>query len=573
YTEMRQTLTGAAAGRLSNAARQVAGLLAASARQRLAQLQEVAEDPALRADVMAAASRLSQPADARLSRYLASTTQAVGVELWTGDGRPLAARGEAFGDVPVGIRRSLVEALDSGAGGGRFSALWRDGPAVAYAAVVAMKAGDGTAGFLVERRHLANQAPAVDLITGLIGADASVLVGNLDRSVWTDLAAPAQGPPAGVLPGAGLSAYTRSDGRRVLATATDVALTPWMVVVAIPEDIALASAHRLLIRATLFASVLALATGGVGWVLSRRVTKGLGQLTRAVAAVAAGADAPHVEWRGGDEVARLGHAFNTMSRRVETSRLQYEDLVHGLEARVEERTAELQATNRELEAFSYSVSHDLRAPLRAIAGFAQILDEDARGSLDAEAQQSLDVILRNARQMGLLIDDLLAFSRLGRQQVKQEPVDMQALASGVAEDVCRQELPRALTIRVGALPYTVGDHALLRQVFVNLLQNAAKFTRRQAAPVVEVGGRRDDDENVYTVRDNGVGFDMQYAGKLFGVFQRLHRVEDFEGTGVGLAIVQRVVVRHGGRVWAEGAVDAGATFHFALPRKDVPASC
>ena len=235
------------------------------------------------------------------------------------------------------------------------------------------------------------------------------------------------------------------------------------------------------------------------------------------------------------------------------------------------RTQEaLQTTNAELEAFSYSVSHDLRAPLRAIHGFARILLEDHHAKLDPEAQRLLGVVDQNTRRMGQLIDDLLAFSRLGRKELAAGPVNMEELAHAVADEVRRTDVERkgSLAIQIDPLPPAHGDRALLGQVMSNLLQNAAKFTRDRAEARVEVGSQRDGGQTVYFVKDNGAGFDARYADKLFGVFQRLHSTEQFDGTGVGLAIVKRIVQRHGGRVWAEGKVDHGATFYFTLPTEE-----
>jgi PAS domain S-box-containing protein len=224
----------------------------------------------------------------------------------------------------------------------------------------------------------------------------------------------------------------------------------------------------------------------------------------------------------------------------------------------------LRETNAELEAFSYSVSHDLRAPLRAIHGFARILLEDHGPNLDPEAKRVLGVIDENTRRMGQLIDDLLSFSRLGRKELENSRVDMADLVRTIAEDVRRTAGDRPLEIAVGPLPPARGDRDMLRQVITNLLDNASKFTRRRTPGRIDVGHRSEGQETVYFVKDNGAGFDPRYGGKLFGVFQRLHKAEEFEGTGVGLAIVQRIVLRHGGRVWAEGQLDQGATFFFTL---------
>ncbi len=234
--------------------------------------------------------------------------------------------------------------------------------------------------------------------------------------------------------------------------------------------------------------------------------------------------------------------------------------------KAEQAKALLEAVNKELEAFSYSVSHDLRAPLRAISGFAEAVTEDYAARLDAEGKRYLGLIQDNAHKMGQLIDDLLAFSRLGRQQMTVTRIDMEALARAVFDELWALAPTREITLKIGSVPPAFGDGTLVRQVLANLLSNALKFTRTRAQPCVEFGYRSEPAGGAYYVKDNGVGFDMQYAGKLFGVFQRLHAVTEFEGTGVGLALVQRIVMRHGGRVWAEGAVDQGATFCFTLPK-------
>lgn len=239
-----------------------------------------------------------------------------------------------------------------------------------------------------------------------------------------------------------------------------------------------------------------------------------------------------------------------------------------LERRVSERTGQLEAANRELEAFSYSISHDLRAPLRAIGGFSRILLEEHQNQIAAEGRRYLRMVADNVRQMGALIDDLLSFSRLSRQPLNAVRVDPAVLARQALEVLAGERNGRRVEIVEGDLPPCDGDPALLRQVFQNLLSNALKFTRRREEARIEIGGRREGGENIYFVRDNGVGFDMRYAAKLFGVFQRLHRAEEYEGTGVGLAIVQRIIVRHRGRAWAEAEPDRGATFFVALPVSD-----
>jgi light-regulated signal transduction histidine kinase (bacteriophytochrome) len=242
-----------------------------------------------------------------------------------------------------------------------------------------------------------------------------------------------------------------------------------------------------------------------------------------------------------------------------------------LEQRVADRTAQLQSANQELEAFSYSVSHDLRAPLRAIDGFSRILLEDYAAQLSADATRYLGLVRSNAQQMGHLVDDLLAFSRLGRQPLNKVTVAPALLIHRVLDDLHADQEGRMVEIHISDLPECQADPALLKQVFVNLLANALKFTRQREVAKIEIDYVIDAVEGpTYVIRDNGVGFDMHYSNKLFGVFQRLHRAEDYEGTGVGLAIVQRIVQRHGGHVWAEAELDRGATFYFTLQPQPVP---
>jgi PAS domain S-box-containing protein len=235
-----------------------------------------------------------------------------------------------------------------------------------------------------------------------------------------------------------------------------------------------------------------------------------------------------------------------------------------LEQRVVERTAQLEASNKELEAFSYTVSHDLRAPLRSMDGFSQAVLEDYGPQLPPEGQQFLKTIRAGAQRMGDLIDDLLSFSRLSRLALTKRPVEMRAVVNAALDELTFQWKGRPVELSIGPLPWCEGDPALLHQVWVNLLSNALKYSRRSNPAIVEIGCQQENGTIVYFVRDNGAGFDMRYVNKLFKVFERLHRLDEFEGSGVGLAIVQRIVQRHGGRVWAEAAVDRGATFYFSL---------
>jgi len=239
--------------------------------------------------------------------------------------------------------------------------------------------------------------------------------------------------------------------------------------------------------------------------------------------------------------------------------------IRQLNADLKENIAQLEATNNELESFSYSVSHDLRAPLRSVNAYARIIVEDHYAQLDEELRRLFGIIQRNANKMGALIDDLLAFSRLGRRKLAKVPVDLMELTQKVLKDLTENDKNK-VSIHVQPLPAAEGDPALLYQVLVNLISNAIKYSAKKTAPEITIGPVEKEDELIYYVKDNGTGFNMAYVHRLFNVFQRLHNNSEFEGTGVGLAIVQRIIVKHGGRVWAEGEPDKGATFFFSLPR-------
>lgn len=239
--------------------------------------------------------------------------------------------------------------------------------------------------------------------------------------------------------------------------------------------------------------------------------------------------------------------------------------INQLNKNLERNIAQLQLTNKELEAFSYSVSHDLRAPLRSINGYAQMIQDDHAHTFNDDAKRMLNVIRNNAKKMGTLIDDLLAFSRMGRKEITRVPVEFTRLVEPIIAEI-KQNAPAGMQITLKPLPDTHGDPSLLSQVYINLISNAVKYSSKKDNAQIEIGAEEKDDEIVYYVKDNGAGFDNQYAHKLFGVFQRLHSSEEFEGTGVGLAIVQRIIVKHGGKVWAEGKLNEGAVFYFSLPK-------
>ncbi|MCX5893610.1 MAG: ATP-binding protein, partial [Deltaproteobacteria bacterium] len=272
------------------------------------------------------------------------------------------------------------------------------------------------------------------------------------------------------------------------------------------------------------------------------------------------------------ELGQLAQAFDQMADSLQERDADLKKTATELQERVQEldrRSLELAASNKELENFTYSVAHDLRAPLRAIGGFARVLLEDYPDKLNADGQRYLNIIHSDARRMGRLIDDLLALARLGRKEMRFAPLDVFELAQEIFNELQANHPERHLQIEIQPLPPAWGDRAMIRQVLENLLLNAIKFTQDRDTALIQVSGWSEADDHVYCVRDNGIGFDMKYVNKLFGVFQRLHPEKDFEGTGVGLAMVRRIIERHGGRMWAESRVNEGAAFYFTLS----PPSC
>jgi signal transduction histidine kinase len=564
YVELRRALVDLATERLRGAAAQMANVFAVSVRQRIAVMQQLKQRPEIAAYLKTRDASLEAPIRAAITAYLGAAIEIGDVELWDPGGQRIFAAGAALTELTDAAQAEHL-ALMKGAGA-VIGPLRLEGDELLYPVGGRIVAGDEFLGYIVERRRISNASQTqqtVALLSGLIGNAATIVIGNQDGTGWTNLSTAVTGIPITAAGGERLWDYERAGMRRSYAWAASIPQTPWIVAIEMPRAAVLEPAGRFLVRAIAIATTVLLIGAAIGWLTTRRITTPLLQVTEAAEALAESRPHVRVEIDRTDEIGRLAESFNTMAEKVELGRAD-------LELRVELRTSELRAANRELEAFSYSVSHDLRAPLRAIAGFVQILDEDHGPTLDPDARRHLERVKVNARRMGQLIDDLLAFSQIGRTTMFRQTVDLTALATSVAQEAIAAS-GRDIALTVTAVPPCYGESALLNQVFVNLVSNAIKFTATVPNPAITIGCR-DDGEIAYFVRDNGVGFDDRYAEKLFGVFQRLHRTDEFEGTGVGLAIVHRIVTRHGGRVWADGKLNGGATFYFTLPAvKPAPA--
>jgi signal transduction histidine kinase len=577
FREVQSSLLAAASARTRGAADQIATLLAQSTQQRFVELRTLANDGAVAAFLEHPSDDTKRAAEARLSKLVSPNPQVI--EVWN------HARQRVFSLATPATAAALLP-LDAPApttvgisGLQRYQAsLFTEATTEVTSGGSGDAPGSGV-GFLVVRRPAVITTTA-DTLNRLVGVGASVKIGNRNGSVWTDLSKVIAAPPL-ERGQSGTATYRTADGEDRLGALTAIAGTPWAVWVDFSLPEVLAPARAFLRRMIAIALVVVLLATGLVYAMSARITTPLAELTHASETMADGGYSTRVAITRSDEIGRLGMAFNVMSERVAHAH-------HELEARVQQRTAKLEeagrllservqelkdsreelvALNRELEAFSYSVSHDLRAPLRHVSGFAALLTDTASASLNADSKRLLKTIVDAAGRMGCLIDDLLGFSRIGRTPLSRSRVDLDRLLQEARDEITAEHPHSPIVWRVNGLPTVSGDPALLRLVLVNLLSNAAKYSATRSPAEIEVGTvPTDADETVVFVRDNGVGFDMQYGHKLFGVFQRLHSADEFEGTGIGLANVKRIVHRHGGRVWAESAVDRGATFFVALPR-------
>ena len=472
-------------------------------------------------------------------------------------GRTAAARSPSM---ETGGRHSIPDASGEIAGKpdsnfvGKF---YFAGDSMYYPIVATVKRDGKPIGYFYRWRPVRATSKALTQLSQLMGAKAALYFGNNDGSMWTDMLRPVATPPQVPVKPHITTSYNRPGGK-VIADAMPIPGTKWIILVELSSDLILEAANRFLFWMIVIGVVLVVTGSFIAWLISRNFTRPLDRLMHATTALSAGDYSSSVPIDRYDEMGKLAVAFNSMAAQVRHAHEQ-------LENKVSVRTRELETVNKELEAFSYSVSHDLRAPLRAVSGYAMMLKEDYEDSFDDEAKRITNNILSNVKMMGRLIDDLIAFSRLGKREVRRQATDMQALAENCAAELKQSWPEEKFLISVDPLPSCKGDEDLLKQVWMNLIGNAMKYSSQNPDPRITVGATENGKGIVYFIRDNGAGFDMKYADKLFKVFQRLHSQEEFEGTGVGLALVKRILDKHQGEIWAESTPGEGAIFYFRLP--------
>ncbi|HUP40682.1 MAG TPA: ATP-binding protein [Vicinamibacterales bacterium] len=543
YVRVQATLVRATGNRAQAAADHVATLL--DGQRTIDQIRQVARDRLLIEFVTSRTEDTREAARRRLTGLIGTTLRRM--ELWDAAGSRLleVSSGPALPPASFPLVAGIHELRQSNG--------------VVFSDTVA-ELGDGAAslGFLVIRSTFVESPPGI--FNRLVGGDAAVRIANQRGDVWSTITSAA--PPLPVnLARPGIVQYRAANGEMRIGAAAHVRATPWAVWVEFPLATAVAPAHEFL-RWMIPVAVLFLAAGTlVVSILSARITRPLSDLSDATEAIAAGDYSRRVEAGRPDEIGRLSGTFNAMAGEIQEAQ-------HRLEARVAERTAQLEAANNELEAFSYSVSHDLRAPLRSIDGFSQALLE--AHTLDETQKGHLQRVRAAAQRMGQLIDDLLKLSRVGRAPLDRYRANLSEIGLVVANELRRGDPERQVEVDIQDGLVADADRGLVQIVLENLLGNAWKFTRNATpSALIRFGAEAGaDGEQRYFIRDNGAGFDMSYAAKLFRPFQRLHNIAEFPGTGIGLATVRRIVERHGGRVWGEGEVGRGATMYFTLPSSD-----
>ncbi len=566
YAESRRSAVERADLRLQTLAQQLGASVQQSASVRLQQAETTAADSSL-VDVLSGdegADTVQRQFEARLKEE----PQSFRMALWTVAGAVVVSANAVdapelpapWSAIPQWASRDRVT----------MSPPVASGNTGVYAVAVPIRRDADTIGFFVTWRRVVSGASSRELLEHLMGPHTRILVGQ-PEGVWVDLLDDEVLAALALAPDDRGVYWAHQDGQQWMGASQAIDGTPWSLRVEFPASVVFGPSWLLLKNTAAVALLLtALGTFG-GWVISRRLLAPLRALTRAAIELADGHVTTKVPFSTHDEIGSLAAAFNIMAARVAKGRRELEtkvqerteELTRAL-AQVREHSVQLEGSNRELEAFCYTISHDLRAPLRSIDGFSDVLLTDHADQLDDTGRGYLMRVRRAAKRMDALINDLLELAKVSRVSLDVRPVAIDRLAERAIQDLQEREPGRVVEVVIHSGLQVHGDPRLLAMAFQNLLENAWKFTAPRAVARIECGMEQADGAARYFVRDNGVGFDMAHASKLFGIFQRLHAMDQFPGTGVGLAIVQRVIERHGGRIWADAAPDAGATFYFTL---------
>jgi signal transduction histidine kinase len=559
FRAVERSAVEAAAERIERVGSELSRIVGANNQQRATTVVQTLQSPAIGA---ALAGGSIAPAESVLARLSVSSDSSATL-LLDPEMRVVAQVGNAASPAAMSaLARPLRDALEKRAQVVR-SPLFKDEERAYYWAVTVV--GDSTRpGFFAQLRRLGNaQRGSASVFDQLMG-DAIVMVANANDAAgtWIKIEGQLTDAPRIEQTGRGLI-HHRATGS-FLAHSVAIPGAPWVMVTETPLDAPRARALAFVGRTAPVALGVVLIGALLAWLIAHRYAQPMRALSGAARGIAGGDYRQRVTVRRRDELGELAEAFNQMSQELETADADVQRMNAELEDRVRRRTAELEAANHELRAFSYSVSHDLRSPLRSMDGFSQALLEDYSDKLDETGKDYLRRVRAGSQRMGLLIDDLLLLSKVTLQPITREDVDLSALANEVLADLSASDPERSVVALVEDGMRISADRGLMRVALANLLGNAWKFTSMVAPARIEMGSAPNGERTEFFVRDNGAGFDMQYADRLFTPFHRLHSPAEFRGTGIGLATVQRVIMRHGGAVRAEGAVQRGATFYFSV---------
>src|SRR5260221_7695050 len=528
YLGVRKAALKSGRERLWTLTEQLGSMLSANARGIIATTYANASQPAIKKYLQTGGKDSATEALIAIEKVMSDSPYVL-VQLLDKNRNTILASSKNRMPVNINIDSIFPASMSAGTDSVAVGKLFAIKDSMYYPIIASVIANKENIGYLVSWRVIITTSKTLEQLSQLMGTDAKIYIGNIDGKVWTDMIRPVPAIPVNKMRTNNIIEYPGINGTPVMADIRPISNTPLLVSLGMSQQKVLEAAHRFLYWIIIIGVVLIAAGILLAWIMSRNITRPLNKLTVAASAITAGNYSSLVKIDRHDELGKLADTFNAMALQVKYSQ---EDL----EKKVKNRTAELEMANKELEAFSYSVSHDLRAPLRAISGYSMILKEDYGTKLDAEANRVIDVTISNVKMMGQLIDDLIAFSQMGKNEAMHEVIDMKSLAESCVAELFQDTKENKYEVIINPLPRCYGNGSMIKQVWLNLIGNAIKYSSKKLNPRIEIGCKEDESSmHVYFVRDNGIGFSMQYAHKLFGVFQRLHNQDELEGSVVRLA--------------------------------------